>query len=200
MIIAVVVLSLIGVGVWVYFRQRWIKEFEAKGWTFDDHPGIETAYGLNAPPFGQGDHREVKDLVSGTIDGLPFRVLNYQCDGFGGWMATWPLPRAYPQVHIGAPRPEVAGYEIDVPGASGITADPDFDNVLVPAIIPALAPFGTLGRVAITIDGAQLTVGPIPHKAEEMEPFLRAGTGVARAIVSAQDRLADSSLPRSRPN
>ncbi|WP_432558767.1 hypothetical protein [Granulicoccus sp. GXG6511] len=197
-LILILALVIAGGCAWFSLRGRWIKEFTDRGWSFQDGVDISAAYGLNSPPFGLGNTRVVKDMVTGEIDGVGFRVLNYHAGRFGGRVAVFRLPRAYPALQVADAAELAAGSGVGTPGivGRGMSGDLRFGAAFAPIVDPVLDAHPTLPPDAVlTVDGEHLTITRLPDRAEDMEPVLRTGAAVVRAIDRRADRLARFPVP-----
>jgi hypothetical protein len=115
LIVIVVVIAVIAL--LVIRRRRYIQALEAKGWTFESSPTLESVLDHRAPPFGLGFARSTDESISGrTAGGVPFHVFSYRSgDGgpsFRGTVASLGLRRALPALFVNAEEPRAG---VDLP-------------------------------------------------------------------------------------
>lgn len=152
-------------------RQLRINKLRAFGWTFDPAPGPAPAYGLNCPPFGLGEKRRVKDLVTGnTPDGVPFKVFRYDTDQFDDQVLVLPLPRSVPEARLTAN------------GWQG--GDAAFIDAIRPAVEPAAAGFRA-APLHLSVDGAALVLSGVPTEPEELKAAVEQAVAIHRALLPA---------------
>lgn len=152
-------------------RQVRISRLRAKGWAFESAPGPAPAFGLNCPPFGLGERRRVKDLITGRgPDGTPFKVFRYQSDAVDRQVLVLPLPRSVPETRLGHQ------------GWQGV--DARFIDAIRPAVEAAAARSGTT-PIELSLDGAALVFLGVPTDPEELTARLQQATAIRAALLPA---------------
>jgi hypothetical protein len=199
-LVAVVVVIAV-VALLVVRRRRYIQALEARGWTFESSPSLESVLDHQAPPFGLGFDRSTDESISGhTSGGVPIHVFDYTSgDGgpsFHDHVASLGLRRALPALFVNAegPRPGVYLPPLDLPSPWQVRCEhPDYARaVLSGPVTSAIEGFAAAGgRVDLSIDGPHLVAVPAPGKPEELAAYLEALAPVASAIDAADlDRFA----------
>ena len=188
-IIVVILAAVIAIAVILHLRkQAYIKSLTDRGWTFVDHPTEQAIHGLNCPPFGLGENRQVDDQVIGTTaSGIAFQAVEYKSSTYRGrgYVVRVPLPRSMPEFYH-LPNESKAN------GATGtvvhqddahtvVAADPDYGRMVLGVIQPTLGHYGTT-PVNLSIDHDQLVGLGAPKEVESLAPYLEALAGTARAL------------------
>jgi len=188
-IVAVLVIALITF--LIVRRQRYIRDLRGRGWSFDSNPALEWVLDHHVPPFGLGFVRKVDEGVSGTVDGIAFRVFEYTCtEGgpkFDERLATLQLPLALPELFVcaGKVRSGVRPPPVDLdPNHHGNAGDPGYARAaLGGAALGAIAAFGRAGHpVDLSVDGAHLVAVGAPKDPDELQAYLELLAPVARAV------------------
>ncbi|WP_094404782.1 hypothetical protein [Enemella evansiae] len=152
-------------------RQIRINKLRGHGWAFESAPGPEPAYRLNCPPFGLGERRRVKDLITGqTAGGTPFKVFRYDSDGFDNQVLVLPLPRSVPETRFTAN------------GWQG--QDPAFIDAIRPAVEAATAGYRA-APLHLSLDGAALVLCGVPVDPDELKTAVEQASAIQRALVAA---------------
>lgn len=172
---------------WLVLRARHRRRIEARGWTFDPHPGLDAVWGLNCPPFGLGTGRRVADLVTGaTPGGVPFTLLRYDTDG-ARWadVGVVPCGRPLPEAHLartGAERPGIVGRAVQVAGWTAVAPDADWAAEVAGRLGPPLDALAAgLPEASVSLDGDRLTLVPFPRDPDAVAALLPAVEALARA-------------------
>jgi hypothetical protein len=182
-------------------RRRYIQALEAKGWTFESSPSLESVLDHRAPPFGLGFDRSTDESISGrTSGGVPFHVFSYKSgDGgpsFRGTVASLSLRRALPTlfVNAGEPREGVDLAVLDVGSPWSVRAEnPEYARaVLSGPVTAAISDFAAAGgRVDLSLDGTHLVAVGAPDDPDELAAYLEALAPVAAAVdATGLDRYA----------
>ncbi len=192
-LLVVLAIALVAVGAliaWLVLRARHRRRVEARGWTFEPHPGIAVVWGLNCPPFGLGTGRRAADRVAGaTPGGVPFEALRYDTDRTG-WtdIGLVRLGRALPEAHLSRPgdeRPGLVGRAVTVGGWSAVAPDAAWAAEVagrLGAPLDALA--AALPGASLSVDGDRLTIVPFPRDPDAVAALLPALDAVARAAAA----------------
>ncbi|NNG19645.1 hypothetical protein HJ590_08635 [Naumannella sp. ID2617S] len=170
-------LALVGVTVWQVLRQIRIGKLKKFGWAFTSNPGPSPAFGLNCPPFGLGEKRRVRDLITGEHAGTPFKVFRYGSDSFDAHVLVLPLPRPYPEFYL---RPPVVatGFQLPAPDMPLVTTDEDFGRALAGAVPPDPG-------LQLVVDGAALVVPQVPEDPEGLHAAVDRAVQVHREVLAA---------------
>lgn len=189
---AVVAAVAIGVGLWAYFRWRYVKSLRDKGWTFVTDPSCSITEGLNFPPFGLGIRRRVDDQVYGVVDGMEFNVFEYKTDRFAENRVTAiRLPWALPEFAV-APAVD-RSVTLRMP-------DPQWRQAAERAVAqvgPGLLEAQPEG-FQLTIDGNHLVLLNTPKETAEMEAHIRLAVQAARAFSTPDMERFAQPLPEQR--
>ncbi|MEA5118825.1 MAG: hypothetical protein VB036_14595 [Propionicimonas sp.] len=189
-----IAIAVVGVAVGVFFlvrHRRYVAAVTARGWTRVAHPGLESCFDLQAPPFGLGYERDLSDLVSGsTASGTPFRSFKYSYRGagprFSERVVALQLPCALPSTFIAGKRHRVgiAGQEVAGDGLSVVCAVPELAAAVFAAVGPAVSGLvATEGGLNLSIDGNHLVAVDTPKQPDDLEAFLALLEPVARSLT-----------------
>lgn len=175
--------------VWAVLRHRHASAFRALGWQLTRDPGPRAVWGLNRPPFGRGDGRRVRELVTGSAHGVEFRAVTYESrtDNPPGLVVVLPLPRSMPPAVIGAlpafPRRPV-GTGVPAPEGLAIWADDPEWGRAVRDVLGATASELAAAGLAVSIDGAALVGLGVGNRAEDVDKALPLLARAAQALTA----------------
>lgn len=200
-IVIVAVLAAIGFGIWAIMRARYVSGLRKRGWEFVTSPEMREMGGLNCPPFGMGLGRDVDDLVRGTSSGgVPFRAIEYDCDGWKSdhYVVIFPLPSPMPHVHA-TPASRASrnpwlptGGQAQVGGHVVRGADPGCAQQ-VGAIMAGNA---ALANYEMSVDHANFVVFDVRENADELAKVVEAGAEVARGIANLAPQFPAQPAPQ----
>lgn len=160
-LVLLVVVPLVVLVAWGVLRYRRAQQFRVRGWEFSRDPGPRSVWGLNRPPFGRGSGREVRELVTGTVDGMAFRAVRYRSvtDEPPGLVAVLPLARSLPPAIVGATgaRPKApVGTALAAPEGLTLWADdPAWGRAVLDALGPTASALAS-ANLAVSVDGTAL--------------------------------------------